>query len=222
MRLSTVVPHSEPSSTKKADVIDLTLESSSDEESDPDPPLKKRCVYMSKPEEVHSSKGLVIVFTNESASLAHIQFFWGLKVLSLRQGRFRELGISVWLLNHSYLNHNIIKQEEEGYHFFFFFSQGFVLSAINIASAKYPATGHFLFNFLHCRLCSSIPPFNAVHNSHRYARYTIVFVITYIFVYKCIRNHWLTTTLFLVQVSTYFRSFKQILRYVFQICQYIK
>ncbi|XP_060739918.1 E3 SUMO-protein ligase PIAS2 isoform X1 [Tachysurus vachellii] len=59
VRLSAVVPHSEPSSTKKADVIDLTLESSSDEESDPDPPLKKRCVYMSKPEEVHSSKGVL-------------------------------------------------------------------------------------------------------------------------------------------------------------------
>lgn len=57
MRPSAVVPHSEPSSMKKADVIDLTLESSSDEEEEPDPPLKKRCVYMSSPEEVHSSKG---------------------------------------------------------------------------------------------------------------------------------------------------------------------
>lgn len=57
MRQCSVVPHSaEPSSTKKADVIDLTLESSSsddDEEEDVDPPLKKRCLYMSKSEEVH-------------------------------------------------------------------------------------------------------------------------------------------------------------------------
>ncbi|XP_029573969.1 E3 SUMO-protein ligase PIAS2, partial [Salmo trutta] len=59
-----VPPHREPSSTnKKADVIDLTLESSSededdDEEEEPDPPLKKRCLYMSKTEEVHA-KGLL-------------------------------------------------------------------------------------------------------------------------------------------------------------------
>ncbi|CAB1322485.1 unnamed protein product [Coregonus sp. 'balchen'] len=50
-RLCAVVPsHSEPSSAnKKADVIDLTLESSSEEEEeeeDPDPPLKKRCLYI--------------------------------------------------------------------------------------------------------------------------------------------------------------------------------
>lgn len=52
-----MVPHStEPSSTKKADVIDLTLESSSDDddEEDTDPPLKKRCVYISKNEEMHA------------------------------------------------------------------------------------------------------------------------------------------------------------------------
>ncbi|CDQ99662.1 unnamed protein product [Oncorhynchus mykiss] len=58
-RLCAVVPsHSELSSTnKKADVIDLTLESSSEEEEEeeePDPPLKKRCLYMSKTEEVHA------------------------------------------------------------------------------------------------------------------------------------------------------------------------
>ncbi|XP_052316780.1 E3 SUMO-protein ligase PIAS2 isoform X2 [Oncorhynchus keta] len=58
-----VPPHREPSSTnKKADVIDLTLESSSEdeeeEEEDPDPPLKKRCLYMSKTEEVHA-KGVL-------------------------------------------------------------------------------------------------------------------------------------------------------------------
>ncbi|KAM9446357.1 E3 SUMO-protein ligase PIAS2 isoform 2-T2 [Clarias gariepinus] len=59
LRPSAVVPHSEPSSTKKADVIDLTLESSSDEEAEPDPPLKKRRLYMSKSEEMHSSKGVL-------------------------------------------------------------------------------------------------------------------------------------------------------------------
>ncbi|XP_070992156.1 E3 SUMO-protein ligase PIAS2-like isoform X3 [Oncorhynchus clarkii lewisi] len=62
-RLCAVVPsHSELSSTnKKADVIDLTLESSSEEEEEeeePDPPLKKRCLYMSKTEEVHA-KGVL-------------------------------------------------------------------------------------------------------------------------------------------------------------------
>lgn len=59
-RQSTVVPRcTEPSSTKKADVIDLTLESSSssdddDDEEDTVPPLKKRCVYISKNEEMHA------------------------------------------------------------------------------------------------------------------------------------------------------------------------
>ena len=56
-RQSAVVPHStEPSTTKKADVIDLTLESSSSsssDEEDSDPPLKKRCIYISKTEEMH-------------------------------------------------------------------------------------------------------------------------------------------------------------------------
>lgn len=58
VRQSAVVPPPEPSSTKKGDVIDLTLESSSDDEEDSDPPLKKRCVYMSKAEEMHN-KGFV-------------------------------------------------------------------------------------------------------------------------------------------------------------------
>lgn len=45
----------EPSATKKADVIDLTIESSSsDDEQDAVPPLKKHCVYMSKSEEMHT------------------------------------------------------------------------------------------------------------------------------------------------------------------------
>uniref|UniRef100_A0A672T4B7 E3 SUMO-protein ligase PIAS2-like n=2 Tax=Sinocyclocheilus grahami TaxID=75366 RepID=A0A672T4B7_SINGR len=55
VRQSAVVPPSETSSTKKGDVIDLTLESSSDDEEDSDPPLKKRCVYMSKAEEMHNT-----------------------------------------------------------------------------------------------------------------------------------------------------------------------
>ncbi|XP_051751754.1 E3 SUMO-protein ligase PIAS2 isoform X5 [Ctenopharyngodon idella] len=58
VRQSTVVPPPETGSTKKADVIDLTLESSSDDDEDSDPPLKKRCVYMSKAEEMHS-KGVL-------------------------------------------------------------------------------------------------------------------------------------------------------------------
>ncbi|XP_028270759.1 E3 SUMO-protein ligase PIAS2 [Parambassis ranga] len=54
LRQLSVVPHStDPSTTKKADVIDLTLESSSSDEEDTDPPLKKRCVYISKNEEMH-------------------------------------------------------------------------------------------------------------------------------------------------------------------------
>lgn len=60
VRQSAVVQPFEPSSTKKADVIDLTLESSSDDEEESDPPLKKRCVYMSKAEEIHS-KGFVVI-----------------------------------------------------------------------------------------------------------------------------------------------------------------
>lgn len=66
VRQSAVVPPPETSSTKKADVIDLTLESSSeedddeDDDEDSDPPLKKRCLYMSKAEEMHS-KGFVFI-----------------------------------------------------------------------------------------------------------------------------------------------------------------
>uniref|UniRef100_A0A8C5CCN6 Uncharacterized protein n=1 Tax=Gadus morhua TaxID=8049 RepID=A0A8C5CCN6_GADMO len=55
----------EPSSpsTKKADVIDLTLDSSSsssseNEEEEEDPPPKKRCLYMTKTEDVHG-KGVL-------------------------------------------------------------------------------------------------------------------------------------------------------------------
>ncbi|XP_041691896.2 E3 SUMO-protein ligase PIAS2 isoform X1 [Coregonus clupeaformis] len=76
-RLCAVVPsHSEPSSAnKKADVIDLTLESSSEEEEeeeeDPDPPLKKRCLYMSKTEEVHA-KG-VLTYQPSTVRLPNVQ-----------------------------------------------------------------------------------------------------------------------------------------------------
>ncbi|XP_068167626.1 E3 SUMO-protein ligase PIAS2 [Antennarius striatus] len=62
LRQSSVVSRStESSSTKKADVIDLTLESSSssdDDEEDAVPPLKKRSVYISKNEEMHT-KGVL-------------------------------------------------------------------------------------------------------------------------------------------------------------------
>ncbi|XP_013999049.2 E3 SUMO-protein ligase PIAS2 isoform X1 [Salmo salar] len=75
-RLCAVVPsHSELSSTnKKADVIDLTLESSSsssEEEEEPDPPLKKRCLYMSKTEEVHT-KG-VLTYQPSTVRLPNVQ-----------------------------------------------------------------------------------------------------------------------------------------------------
>ncbi|XP_072244674.1 E3 SUMO-protein ligase PIAS2 isoform X2 [Leuresthes tenuis] len=63
LRHLSVVSHStETNLTKKADVIDLTLESSSssssDDERDANPPLKKQCIYMSKNEEIHA-KGLL-------------------------------------------------------------------------------------------------------------------------------------------------------------------
>ncbi|KAF7687494.1 E3 SUMO-protein ligase PIAS2 isoform X1 [Silurus meridionalis] len=72
VRQSAVVPHSEPSSTKKADVIDLTLESSSDEEAEPDPPVKKRCLYMSKSEDIHSSKG-VLTYQPSTVRVPNVQ-----------------------------------------------------------------------------------------------------------------------------------------------------
>lgn len=71
VRQSAVVPQTEPSSTKKADVIDLTLESSSDDDSEPDPPLKKRCLYMSKPEEMHS-KG-VLTYQPSTVRVPNVQ-----------------------------------------------------------------------------------------------------------------------------------------------------
>uniref|UniRef100_A0AAY5F3T1 Protein inhibitor of activated STAT, 2 n=1 Tax=Electrophorus electricus TaxID=8005 RepID=A0AAY5F3T1_ELEEL len=71
VRQSAVVPHTEPSSTKKADVIDLTLDSSSDDEAEPDPPLKKRCVYMSKHEEMHS-KG-VLTYQPSTVRVPNVQ-----------------------------------------------------------------------------------------------------------------------------------------------------
>uniref|UniRef100_A0A669DJB1 Protein inhibitor of activated STAT, 2 n=1 Tax=Oreochromis niloticus TaxID=8128 RepID=A0A669DJB1_ORENI len=53
------IPTQSPSYTKRADVIDLTIESSSsDDEEDKDPPPKKRCVYISKNEEMHA-KGVL-------------------------------------------------------------------------------------------------------------------------------------------------------------------
>nr|XP_020454967.1 E3 SUMO-protein ligase PIAS2-like [Monopterus albus] len=61
LRQPSVVPFStEPSSIKKPDVIDLTLESSSssDDEEQADLPLKKRCIYISKTEEMQG-KGVL-------------------------------------------------------------------------------------------------------------------------------------------------------------------
>ncbi|XP_051954239.1 E3 SUMO-protein ligase PIAS2-like isoform X2 [Xyrauchen texanus] len=72
LRQSAVVPPSEPSSTKKADVIDLTLESSSDDDDeDSDRPLKKRCLYMSKTEEMHS-KG-VLTYQPSTVRVPNVQ-----------------------------------------------------------------------------------------------------------------------------------------------------
>ncbi|XP_059403868.1 E3 SUMO-protein ligase PIAS2 isoform X6 [Carassius carassius] len=71
VRQSAVVPLAETSSTKKGDVIDLTLESSSDDEEDSDPPLKKRCVYMSKAEEMHS-KG-VLTYQPSTVRVPNVQ-----------------------------------------------------------------------------------------------------------------------------------------------------
>lgn len=53
VRQCAVVPHAEVSSSKKADVIDLTLDSSSEDEQEVEPPHKRRCVYMAKPEDMH-------------------------------------------------------------------------------------------------------------------------------------------------------------------------
>uniref|UniRef100_A0A673KP23 E3 SUMO-protein ligase PIAS2-like n=1 Tax=Sinocyclocheilus rhinocerous TaxID=307959 RepID=A0A673KP23_9TELE len=66
-----LVPPPETSSTKKGDVIDLTLESSSDDEEDSDPPLKKRCVYMSKAEEMHN-KG-VLTYQPSTVRVPNVQ-----------------------------------------------------------------------------------------------------------------------------------------------------
>lgn len=74
MRQSAVVPPPETGSTKKADVIDLTLESSSDDDEDSDPPLKKRCVYMSKAEEMHS-KGFVFNHSIQITPGISVYFF---------------------------------------------------------------------------------------------------------------------------------------------------
>ncbi|XP_077457535.1 E3 SUMO-protein ligase PIAS2 [Stigmatopora argus] len=61
LRQPLVIPQAtEPLPAKKVDIIDLTLESSSsdDEADSPDPPLKKRCVYISKTEDLHT-KGVL-------------------------------------------------------------------------------------------------------------------------------------------------------------------
>lgn len=57
LRQSSLFSHpAEPSSTKRADVIDLTAESSSSDDDAEDTvlPLKKQCVYVSKNEEMHA------------------------------------------------------------------------------------------------------------------------------------------------------------------------
>ncbi|XP_061119163.1 E3 SUMO-protein ligase PIAS2-like isoform X1 [Conger conger] len=68
-----LVSPSEPSSTKKADIIDLTLDSSEEEEEEEveDHPLKKRCLYMSKAEEAHT-KG-VLAYQPSTLRMPNIQ-----------------------------------------------------------------------------------------------------------------------------------------------------
>ncbi|XP_058845059.1 E3 SUMO-protein ligase PIAS2-like isoform X3 [Acipenser ruthenus] len=59
---SVLTAGSEPSGVKKADVIDLTIESSSEEEEEEEeeePPLKKRCLYMNMKTEEGHGKGSV-------------------------------------------------------------------------------------------------------------------------------------------------------------------
>uniref|UniRef100_A0A3Q3B1L6 Protein inhibitor of activated STAT, 2 n=1 Tax=Kryptolebias marmoratus TaxID=37003 RepID=A0A3Q3B1L6_KRYMA len=82
-QLSVVPHHTEPSSTKKMDVIDLTIESSSsedgddddDEDKDTDPPLKKQCVYISKHEEIHKQVFNPLLLLITSVFHRHSQFF---------------------------------------------------------------------------------------------------------------------------------------------------
>ncbi|KAM9821279.1 E3 SUMO-protein ligase PIAS2 isoform X2 [Syngnathus typhle] len=74
LRQSLVAPHSAYACpTKKADVIDLTLESSSsdDEDKSTDPPLKKHCVYISKNEDMHP-KG-VLTYQPSNIHMSTIQ-----------------------------------------------------------------------------------------------------------------------------------------------------
>ncbi|XP_048875186.1 E3 SUMO-protein ligase PIAS2 isoform X1 [Brienomyrus brachyistius] len=73
VRQCAVMPPSEPSSTKKVDIIDLTVESSSEEEEEEaeDPPLKKRCLYMAKPDE-SPAKG-VLAYQPPAVRLPNVQ-----------------------------------------------------------------------------------------------------------------------------------------------------
>ncbi|XP_063051772.1 E3 SUMO-protein ligase PIAS2 isoform X2 [Engraulis encrasicolus] len=58
LRHSASAPHGDGGGSKKADVIDLTLDSSSEEEEAAEPPVKRRCLYMTKSEEMHG-KGVL-------------------------------------------------------------------------------------------------------------------------------------------------------------------
>lgn len=58
VKQSTTLSCPESSSMKKTDVIDLTLESSSDDDAESNLPPKRCCVYMSKPDDVYS-KGVL-------------------------------------------------------------------------------------------------------------------------------------------------------------------
>ncbi|XP_023679075.1 E3 SUMO-protein ligase PIAS2 isoform X2 [Paramormyrops kingsleyae] len=73
VRQCAVMPPSEPGGTKKVDIIDLTVESSSEEEEEEaeDPPLKKRCLYMAKPDEA-PAKG-VLAYQPPAVRLPNVQ-----------------------------------------------------------------------------------------------------------------------------------------------------
>ncbi|KAJ8380436.1 hypothetical protein SKAU_G00012140 [Synaphobranchus kaupii] len=72
VRQCAMVPSSESGGTKKPDIIDLTLESSSEEEQEEeDLPLKKRCLYMAKTEEMHG-KG-VLTYQPSTMRVPNIQ-----------------------------------------------------------------------------------------------------------------------------------------------------
>lgn len=71
VRHTAPAPASSDSSVKKADVIDLTVDSSDEEEADP--PLKKRCVYMTKSQEPELHPKSVLAYQPPSVRMPPVQ-----------------------------------------------------------------------------------------------------------------------------------------------------